>query len=77
MLSRRLSAYSAVEAESKAFRLREVFGPTGVDRLGSSHAFVTREVERHADSRAVFPLYSQTRSSVPVASKLMNSLMEK
>ena len=49
MLSRRFSAYSAVE--SKAFRLREVFGPTGPiqrgslhwgDRLGSSHAFVAR-----------------------------------
>ena len=64
MLSRRFSAYSAVE--SKAFRLREVFGPflTGPiqrgtlrwgDRLGCSHAFVTREVERHADSGAVFP----------------------
>ena len=48
MLSRRFSAYSAVE--SKAFRLCEVFGPTGLiqhgtlrwgDRLGSSHAFVT------------------------------------
>ena len=46
MLSRRFSAYSAVE--SKAFRLCEVFGPTGLiqhgtlrwgDRLGSSHAF--------------------------------------
>ena len=46
MLSRRFSAYSAVE--SKTFRLREVFGPTGPiqrgtlhweDRLGSSHAF--------------------------------------
>ena len=56
-------ANSAVE--SKAFRLREVFGPTGPiqsgklrwgDRLGSSYAFVTREVERHADSGAVFPL---------------------
>ena len=62
MLSRRFSAYSAVE--SKALRLREVFGPTGPiqsvtlrwgDRLGSSHAFVTWEVERHADSGAVFP----------------------
>ena len=49
MMSRRSSAYSAVE--SKAFRLPEVFGPTGPiqrrtlrwgDRLGSSHAFVTR-----------------------------------
>ena len=49
MMSRRFSAYSAVE--SKAFTLREVFGPTGPiqrrtlrwgDRLGSSHAFVTR-----------------------------------
>ena len=45
MLSR-FAAYSAVE--SKAFRLRVVFGPTGPiqrgtirwrDRLGSSHAF--------------------------------------
>ena len=49
MLSRRFSAYSAVE--SKAFILPEVFGPTGPihrgtlrwgDRLGCSHAFVTR-----------------------------------
>ena len=47
MLSR-FAAYSAVE--SKAFRLRVVFGPTGPiqrgtirwgDRLGSSHAFVS------------------------------------
>ena len=63
MLSRRFSAYSTVE--SKAFRLRGIFGPTSPiqsgtlrwgDRLGSSHAFVTREVERHSDSGAVFPL---------------------
>ena len=49
MLSLRFSVYSAVE--SKAFRLREVFGPTGpiqrgtlrwADRLGSSHALITR-----------------------------------
>ena len=49
MLNRRFSAYSAVE--SKAFKLHEVFGPTGPiqrgtrhrgDRLGSSHAFVAR-----------------------------------
>lgn len=47
MLSRRFPAFSAVE--SKAFRLRKVFGPTGPiqrgtlhwgDRLGSSHALV-------------------------------------
>ena len=46
MLCRRFSAYSAME--SKTFRLREVFGPTGLiqrgtlrwgDRLGSSYAF--------------------------------------
>ena len=62
MLSRRFSAYSAVE--SKAFRLREVFGPTGPiqrgtlrwgDRLGSSHTLSHGEVERHVDSGAVFP----------------------
>ena len=44
-----LPAVSAVE--SKAFRLREVFGPTGpiqrgtlrwADRLASSHALITR-----------------------------------
>ena len=49
MLSHRYAAYSAVE--SKAFRLHEVFGPTGPiqpgtllrgNRLGSSHAFVTQ-----------------------------------
>ena len=49
MLTSKFSAYSAVE--SKAFRLREDFGPTGPiqrstlfwgDRLGSIHAFFTR-----------------------------------
>ena len=63
MMSRRFSAYSAVE--SKAFRLPEVFCPTGpiqrrTLRWGDigwplvtllSHG----EVERHADSGAVFP----------------------
>ena len=51
-------------AESKAFRLLEVFGLTGPiqrgtlrwgDRLGSSHTLSHGEVERHVDSGAVFP----------------------
>ena len=65
MLSR-FAAYSAVE--SKAFRLRVVFGPTGlIQRVHSAGeigwALVTLlcllshgEVERHANSGAVFPL---------------------
>ena len=71
MLTPKFSAYSAVE--SKAFRLREDFGPTGPiqrstlfwgDRLGSIHAFFTREVERHAGSGAVFPPLTPIWSAV-------------
>ena len=63
MLSRRFSAFSALK--SKALRLREVFGATGPIQRRYIHAgeigwaLVTLlshgEVERHADSRAVFP----------------------